>query len=480
MSRAGRVASAVVALLASSGPAFGLGPSVVIFGGADGPENDQASIEAQVIQLSTVLRAAQPQVLFGGAAGQAVRESAEVDDTTLWLGRIFGAREGVEGLYRESSLGAKAASLSAFFRAIDRGQTNQKGTIVFGAGHGSGPNGDEPATLSLWTDASIPLDRLAHHLDRRKRRGPFAMVLGQCFSGSFSDLLHRGGHAEGEIAQPIRCVLAAAPHDRTASGCTSDVSDPWARAYLLEVAQALGQDEADLDGDGAVSLAEAHARAKITDRTTDVPVKSSETYVARMMEDTASEPSIGGMKPPAGASAAESALSFEDTIAAAEVEDRAVLLALAPSGDDPLAKAAVQKTELDRRAEAAEQAIADADQDLEDAERSARARVIARWPELSSPYRAGARALLHDHAGEVVDLVRGTALGHKLLGLERKVSVAAERWAELARQSARLERFLRTAAAVEARRRFLRDRGPRERRILERIEACERMIPLPR
>lgn len=471
MSSAGRVAGAVVALLASSGPAFGLGPSVVIFGGADGPENDQASIEAQVIQLSTVLRAAQPQVLFGGAAGQAVRESAEVDDTTLWLGRIFSAREGVEGLYRESSLGAKAASLSAFFRAIDRGQANKQGTIVFGAGHGSGPSGDEPATLSLWTDASIPLDRLAHHLDRKKRRGPFAMVLGQCFSGSFSDLLHRGGRSEAEIAEPIRCVLAAAPHDRTASGCTSDVSDPWARAYMLEVAQALGQAEADLDGDGAVSLAEAHARAKITDRTTDVPVKSSEAYVSRMLEDAAPEPTIGGMKPPA---------SFQDTLAAAEAEDRAVLLALAPPGDDPLAKAAAQKTELDRRAEAAEQAITDADQDLEEAERSARARVIARWPELSSPYRAGARALLHDHAAEVVDLVRGTSLGHKLLGLERKVSVAADRWAELARQSARLERFLRTAAAVEARRRFLRDRGPKERRVLERIEACERMIPLPR
>lgn len=465
MSTRGRVAGALIALVASSEPAFGLGPSLVIFGGADGPENDQASIEAQVHQLSAVLSDGQPQVLFGGAQGQAVRESAEIDDTTLWLGRIFSAREGVEGLYRESTLGAKAASLTAFFRAIDRGQTNPKGTIVFGAGHGSGPSGEMPATLSLWTDAAIPLDRLAHHLDRRKRRGPFAMVLGQCYSGSFSDLLHRGGQGQGEIAEPIRCVLAAAPHDRTASGCTSDVSDPWAQAYMLEVAQALGRAETDLDGDGAVSLAEAHARAKITDRTTDVPVRSSEAYVARMLGDAAPE-----------------ALSYQDALAAAEVEDRAVLLALAPpgGGGDPLSAAAAQKTELDRRAEAAEQAIADLDQDLEDAERSARARVIARWPELSSPYRASARALLHERAAEVVGLVRGTSLGNKLLGLERKVATASDRWAELARQSARLERFLRTAAAVEARRRFLRDRGPKERRVLERIEACERLVPLPR
>lgn len=465
MSKRGRAAGAFIALIASSEPALALGPSLVIFGGADGPENDQASIEAQVRALSEVLEAGQPQVLFGGAQGQAVRESAEIDDTTLWLGRIFSARDGVEGLYRESSLGAKAASLTTFFRAIDRGQTNPKGTIVFGAGHGSGPSGDEPATLSLWTDAAIPLDRLAHHLDRRKRRGPFAMVLGQCYSGSFSDLLHRGGQTHAEIAEPIRCVLAAAPHDRTASGCTSDVNDPWAQAYVLEIAQALNRPETDLDGDGAVSLAEAHARAKITDRTTDVPVRSSELYVARILGDAAPEP-----------------LSYPEALKSAEVEDRAVLLALAPKseGGDPLRLAAQEKTEVDRRAEAAEQAITDADQDLEDAERSARARVIARWPELSNPYRASARALLYEQPAEVVGLVRGTSLGHKLLGLERKVAAASGRWAELARQSARLERLLRTAAAVEARRRFLRERGPRERRVLERIEACERLVPLPR
>ncbi|MFO0727705.1 MAG: hypothetical protein U1E65_28255 [Myxococcota bacterium] len=441
------------------------GPTLVIFGGADGPSNNQASIEAQAKALLEVLGPAQPALLFGGAGTRSVREETpgELDEDTGWLGAIFGAREGVVGHFRATELPAIPATWKSFKIAIDRGQTNPEGTIIFGVGHGSGRSQDEAPTLSLWTQGGVNLESLASHLDRKKRRGPLAMVLGQCYSGAFADLMYRGADPSAVIAEPTRCVLAAAPADRTASGCTSDVNDPWARAYMREIAEALRDPSSDLDQDGQISLAEAHARAMIQDQTTDVPVRSSELY-ARGLSESDQAPR----------------LPFQDLLRAADPEERAILSALAPSGaDDPRKAAETTKERVDQEAAAAEAHMNEAIHDAEDAEDEAHRRVIARWPDLISPYRPAARRLLADSTPAIIAEARKSGLLRRIQSLDRVVGEADERWSKLLRTSARLERFLRTAELVEAKQRLRERAHPRELAILDRLLRCERLSPLP-
>src|SRR4029453_14151341 len=90
-----------------------------------------------------------------------------------------------------------------------------------------------------------------------------------------------GGAAPGN-----RCGFFASTWDRPANGCDPDPERGRQEGYSLHFLEApRGQDRAgapvaglDLDGDGKVSLLEAHTRARIASRSLDVPPPTSERW----------------------------------------------------------------------------------------------------------------------------------------------------------------------------------------------------------
>lgn len=444
-------------------------PTVIIFGGGWGAEGTQASIEAHVAALQRVF-AGHPNVTTLFASGDSrIRDvqvaSDDVSETSQLLGMLFDRREHVDIAYRSSILnGHGPASKKRLLETLDRSQSVVEGTVVFGVGHGSPATERDRASIELFgPDDKLAVDDLAKRLDSERRRGPTAFVLGHCHSGAFTDLLYVAGDAKRRPATPSRCVFAAVPGDRQASGCTADVGDPDARAYVAVFADALDKKEADADGNGRTSLAEADAYARIHDRTVDVPVTSSEIFLETSLGERA---------------AASSALNFDRLLERASAHDKRVLQELRPYPTRDVVKRAVQDLAvLDDQADQLEDDIEPMRDEWDRVRRALLDELLLRYPELANPYHPESRRLLAGEAREVVAFLRPKRELLELDARDSEIAAKENERLEVERRAARLERWLATLERA-ANEELLRKSAPK--RVIEsyeRLVACEAMEP---
>lgn len=446
-------------------------PSIIIFGGGWGAEGTQASLEANVDALARVMKGRHPRILF--AAGDPRTRSVQVlakdrDETAEILGMIFDRRDNIDVTYRPPHTGFDGpATRQGLLAEIDRSRGDAAGTIVFGVGHGGGETDEHAATLELWgTDNRLAADELARQLDAGRRKGPIAFVLGECHAGAFTDIAWTGGHGKGQVASPTRCVLAAVPRDREAAGCTPDVDDPEARGYIAAIADALAhRQEADFDHDGRVSLAEAHAYARIYDDTVDAPVSTSQTWLKKALGKRA---------------ARAQSVKLARILEKARPAERTVITRLNPYPADPDAArtAADQLAEIDRRSERLQDENDAAQRKFDKLRLSLLDQVLARYPELVNPYHPEARRLLGGGAAELMAFLRTRRELNELVSLDDAIADREEERLELDKEASRLERFLDAIETV-ANEELLRKSGPRrDVEVLDRFLACEAMSPL--
>lgn len=464
--RGARILGLALGGLLVSVPTLSQSQSALIVGGGWGPEGTQVSIEAHVLALQSALPSGTP-VLF--AAGSATSPTVQVmsarpDEASALLGMVFDRPDNLGVRYRPSRVpDAGRASKQVFLQALATAQNNGP-TIVFAVGHGAPATEDMAATLELWGPRDrLTVPELAEAMDTTPKPQPVALVLGQCHSGAFTDLIFVGADPLASVADPVRCVLAAVPADREAAGCTPDINDPGAKAYIAAIAYALQHPElADFDKDRQLSLAEADTWARIHDRTVDVPVASSEAWLDLQFGERAPDITRLGLK---------------DLLALANPNQTAVLQSVLPAehrGQDPRTIAAVHET---LRSHAL---VLDAPLrttlDLRDrVRRQVLDAVLNRWPELVNPYHERARALLAGPATEVVAFIRGRPELAQLRSLDLSIRALDNRLLELQRRAARLERWLRTAQRVANEAALRAKRNESQIAVLNRLEACEAM-----
>ena len=442
-------------------------PQIIIFGGGWGPEGTQQSLEAQVDRLSAVLRSTTPTVLFadGGGNGRSVQIPATEDATTDLLGLIFNRRQDLHSDYRATRLTPNgAANRSQIIQALQASQNHRGGTIVIGVGHGSPAEDEIEAAIELWgIDDRLTPTGLAAVLDKR-RAGPTAFVLGQCHSGAFTTLAYSGAKDSQPLARPARCVFAAVPADREASGCTADLNSASAQAYVSRFTEALTNRAADFNGDGRVALFEAHAYAKIHDDTVDVPVSSLDLWVRA---------TIGEAAP------AVTSVDLRQVLTRVDRADAAVLTALGRQyvgRSNGITAAENDFQALQATIEAKHKAFDDLQSRFETERRTILDRLLAEWPELTNPYHPVSRALLAGPAPIVVRWLKAQAELPALLKLDASLAEVDDRVLAAEKAAARLERWLRTAqTAVD--RQLLRQRG-RHVDELNALQACGAMSPL--
>ncbi|MCA9554348.1 MAG: hypothetical protein KC933_30210, partial [Myxococcales bacterium] len=342
----------------------------------------------------------------------------------------------------------------------------QGDVVVFGAGHGAPAAEGAPAALELWGPQDrLDVPELARALDKKPGGGRVALVLGHCHSGAFADVMFVGADPEVGLAEPTRCVLAAVPADREAAGCTPDMDDTGAQAYVASIAEALTRKESDLDRDGRISLAEAHAFAKIHDGTVDVPVSSSELWLSAR---------VGAQAPDI------TTVSLADLLEQARPTERAVMQAVLPkrmrwSSPGRVAKAA---DGLAEQISVLGEQIQQLAERREEVRRSLVDAVLLKWPELTNPYHPRARALLAGDAAEVVTFVKRQRRLDQLMAMDRSISALDHRLLLHQRRAARLERWLRAAQRV-ANEAALRAGGDTARvAALDALNACEALAPV--
>jgi hypothetical protein len=161
--------------------------------------------------------------------------------------------------------------------------------LLFFAGHGSPASGTLTPAYDLWNDGELDVHQLARELTRVPPSAPVVLVMAQCFSGAFGNVLFEGGDAKGALARPHLAGFFSAAPDREASGCSWETGQADYQDFSSYFFGALtGRDRfgnpvtgADFDGDGRVTLHEAYCYAMIHDISIDTPGSTSEVYLAQ-------------------------------------------------------------------------------------------------------------------------------------------------------------------------------------------------------
>lgn len=445
--------------------------AIIVFGGGWGAEGTQASIESHVVSLVKAFEDREPRVLF--ASGDPTIRDVQIpaaagDETSNLLGLVFDRRDHLQVGYRSAKVPhATLASKLQFLEAL-RATAKRSSTVVFGVGHGSPATESESAAIELWgPDDGITVEELAKHLDATPRSGPIAFVLGHCHSGAFADVIYKEGKAQNAIASPARCVFAAVPRDRQAAGCTPDVGDPDARAYMALIAEAFAKPGvADLDQNGKTSLAEAHAYARIHDRTVDVPVATSDVFLEKVFGNR--RPQLNRVK-------------LDKLLLKARATERRVveeLLQTRATSAGEAYKELVKELEVLRASEASAATEIDQLQDEWDAVRRALVdAVLMRFPELANVYHPQSRAWLADGAAEVVTFIKKRPELETLLARDGQILEQEDRRFALERRRARLERAMGALEIIANEDTLRRSTNSKAKATFERLLACEATEP---
>lgn len=214
----------------------------------------------------------------------------------------LGLYRGVEGAhdavlrYRDHELGpTERADLDTVKRTLAddavraHAPTPASPLLLYVTDHGLEERDRSNNTILLWNDERLSVRQLGTLLDTQPPARRVVTVMAQCFSGSFSSLVHLGGDPRSPLAPHDRCGFFAAPKDRPAAGCSPRSDESLYDDYTTRFFAALaGQTRtgskappADLDADGVVTLEEAHYAATILEDTMDVPVSTTEELLRR-------------------------------------------------------------------------------------------------------------------------------------------------------------------------------------------------------
>ncbi len=355
----------------------------IVAGGGPTPDLDQVQLEQDVRLARDILSPLGPGLtLFAGGSGseavQVLDPALDVDPLRAELAALFAPRPGRDSRYRALAFHPDgAASAEALLAAIEGALTDGEGPLtVYLAGHGDG--GEEPreSRFLTWGPDDLWVEDVATLLDGAPGHRPLRLVMTSCYSGGFAELAFAGADPEQGAATTDRCGLFATTWDRAASGCDPNPDRGAQEGYGIHFLHALRGDdregrplpssEIDFDGDGVVSLLEAHTRARVASGSFDVPVTTSERFL-RAAVDPETSP----------APEHEAALP----------EERAVVAGLLPRLGLERAEDAERRLDaITREMESVGEELDRADSELAAAEETLASALLHRWPVLDDPW----------------------------------------------------------------------------------------------
>jgi hypothetical protein len=282
--------------------AFGGNWSALLLSGGGVPSSNAVAHEKNILfaQRTLQTRGVGPKrvetfVSLGAGEGKDVSYVAGVP-AERWelalLDRLFG-HGGIELAYRRHEIPAVSGTarkedvLQGIRRAasrLSRGDT----LFLYGTDHGQ-RNEENPDDnlLVLWGDKTLSVSELRESLAPAGKNGRVIAAFAQCYSGAFANLIWA---EDGQtLAAQDRCGFFSTSPSREAAGCTPEIDEAEYDDFSTRLFSALGGVDrlgrpirsTDYDADGRVSFSEAHAYAMASEETIDVPLKTSEFYLAR-------------------------------------------------------------------------------------------------------------------------------------------------------------------------------------------------------
>ena len=280
----------------------------ILIGGGYNPNGSQGQIELNVKWVQSVLKKANlpvttfftdgddpnPDVHYLHQASDST-EPSTVDTLAAQLepvARLFQNQVANQRRYRNHNIedvqqGTVADTLAQAIEDILESNPDEPNLIVFN-GHGrQSKNSVDKVTMELWNDTSMTATELHSILNTSK--APNRFVFTQCYSGGFHRLAYENPEQGLTLSDTTRCGFTAESAYRLAEGCSAAVDTDDYRDYTTYFFAALdGYDrngkllpvETDTNGDGNVSLREAHFYTIENAHSTDLPRSTSEDYLA--------------------------------------------------------------------------------------------------------------------------------------------------------------------------------------------------------
>lgn len=281
---------------------------VVIIGGGPNLENNQVAIESNVRYLGRLLPAGTARTtLFADGNPNHATVLYDPDPPAQptgeqILGLLLNGDDDSDDTsrYRKPNLGGKldgASSHTAIHRVfgqlIQEEAASPRPLLLYFTGHGS-PDGIryENNYYDLWGEKQgLSVRELSEEISRLPASVPVTVVMVQCFSGAFGNLIFEGGKPDGTPTQRDMAGFFATVNQRMAAGCTSAVNEADYHDFTSYFFAALtGRDRigrqvtgADYDGDGRVNMEEAYCYTLIHDESIDVPVCTSDVFLRRFV-----------------------------------------------------------------------------------------------------------------------------------------------------------------------------------------------------
>jgi len=265
----------------------------LVVGGGPTRTANQVAIESNVRYVGRILpQTAQYRVLFADGDPKSANVQYRADYRTL--------------AYRAPNLprqdgSADLASVRAGLATIaeDARTHPQDEVLLYFTGHGSPDRRTLYADnyFNLWGNGRFTVTEFARSLKAFPGATPITVVMVQCFSGAFGNVLFEGGSPVGAlIDQRIAGFFAAVP-ERVSAGCTPAINEAEYKDFTGYFFAALtGRDRmdrpvtgADYDQDGRVGMHEAFAWTLIHDDSIDTPVCTSDTFLGRFVQTPDSE-----------------------------------------------------------------------------------------------------------------------------------------------------------------------------------------------
>jgi hypothetical protein len=283
---------------------------VLIIGGGPTLEYNQVAIESNVRYVGKLLPpgTVRTTLFADGDAGHAT-VLYEDDPNALPVGEqvlnllLHGTDSDTENPshYRKPNLGARLDGASkrtdvnrAFSQLVDETAPPGRHLLIYFTGHGSPNSTDmENNQYDLWGKSQgLSVRELARQIAKLPEDVPVTVVMVQCFSGAFGNLIFEGGDPKGAPVSRDVAGFFATVKERVAAGCTSAVNEAEYKDFTSYFFAALtGRDRvgrrvtgADYNGDGRVGMDEAYCYTLVHDESIDVPVCTSDVFLRRMVE----------------------------------------------------------------------------------------------------------------------------------------------------------------------------------------------------
>lgn len=430
-------------------------------GGGDGPRNNQVSLEKNVQFFERVLADTEgpgvgEDVLFsdGRAGGRGVQleDAADLPRLNLLLARLFDRDNDIAIQYRAHKLvGVRGPStrqgLDEWFNNVGRKLGDGDRLFIYFTGHGGPGQPPHNTTMSLWCQRPMAVNEFVGYLDRLSPKVEVVLIMVQCHSGGFAGTLFKNANVGGELSPARRIGFFATKYNRNAAGCTPDTREEDYRDYSTYFFAALdgktrtGQPVTgcDLDDDGKVSLAEAHAYVLIHSDTIDIPTTTSECLLR-----TYSKISGEGVATPR--------MPFDELAEKASAINRVVLQGLSSvlklttqnRYDEAIRLASL--VEAERKSMQGQ--INSKAQERQRLANRIRGRLLQRWPELSNPWNPAVARLMKEQGPDIQQAIELDGDAPRWEMLYRDIAQLESRQLDLERKWAKCIRFQRMMETV--------------------------------